>query len=165
MAINFLSSASVNLAGHNIGTPLEKTFAVSMDLPSRFSRYKVDYLYGSIVTCADLLEADYWVLIIAVCTYLILASHKHQSALIQDHKIVVWVLSWFFSMLWASVRTTVVRYSDIRACKLALTIIRTDKRRVLVHLRPNSTPCQLHPEMDHYHYHSGALHLTVLYNP
>ena len=74
---NILSSASVNLAGHNIETPLEKTFAVSTDLLSRFLWCKMGYLCGSTATYADLLEADYWVLIIAVCTYLILANHEH----------------------------------------------------------------------------------------
>jgi hypothetical protein len=60
--------------------------------------------------------ADYWVLIIAVSTFLILADYKHQSSWIQDHRIVLWILPWLFSVLWAAVGLGVVGYGDIGAC-------------------------------------------------
>ena len=61
--------------------------------------------------------ADYWILTIAVCTYLILADHKHQSSWIQDHRIITWTLPWLLSILWAAIGLAVVGYGDIGACK------------------------------------------------
>ncbi|KFZ08419.1 hypothetical protein V502_09380 [Pseudogymnoascus sp. VKM F-4520 (FW-2644)] len=52
--------------------------------------------------------ADYWVLTIAVYTYLILANHKHLSTWVQDHKLTIWVLPWLLSTLWATIGLAVV---------------------------------------------------------
>jgi hypothetical protein len=51
------------------------------------------------VLASDIFTADYWVLTIAICTYLILANHKHRSNWIQDHRIVVSIFPWFLSVL------------------------------------------------------------------
>jgi hypothetical protein len=72
------------------------------------------------VLASDIFTADYWVLTIAICTYLILANHKHQSNWIQDHRIVVWIFPWFLSVLWAAIGLAVVGYGDIGACELSL---------------------------------------------
>jgi hypothetical protein len=59
--------------------------------------------------------ADYWVLTIAVCTYLILANHKHQSSWIQENRWVVWGFPWILSILWSGIGLGVVGYGDIGA--------------------------------------------------
>ncbi|KAK1980055.1 hypothetical protein LZ30DRAFT_796533 [Colletotrichum cereale] len=61
------------------------------------------------------IQTDYWVLTIAVCTYFILAGHKTQSIWVQTHELVIWTLPWFFSVLWASIGLGVVGYGDIGA--------------------------------------------------
>ncbi|KAG4430336.1 hypothetical protein IFR05_014189 [Cadophora sp. M221] len=78
------------------------------------------------------MEADYWVLSIAICTYLILASHKTQSSWVQDHKLVVWVVPWFLSLLWAAIGLAVVGYGNIGAwCWFT-----SDRVRLLVNFLP-----------------------------
>lgn len=43
--------------------------------------------------------ADYWILTIAISTYLLVANHTVQSAWIKRHRWILWVLPWFFSLL------------------------------------------------------------------
>jgi hypothetical protein len=69
---------------------------------------------------ADFSIADYWVLTIAGCTYLILADHKYQSTWIQDHKYIIWLLPWVLSILWAVLGLVIVGYGDIGACELPM---------------------------------------------
>ncbi|KAH8754280.1 G protein-coupled glucose receptor regulating Gpa2-domain-containing protein [Hyaloscypha finlandica] len=116
MAINFLSSSAVNLSGHNIGSPEMKTFC-------SFNGFNIQVF---------VVQTDYWVLVIAVCTYLILANHRHQSNWIQDHKAVVWGLPWFLSILWAAIGLGMVGYGDIGAwCWFT-----SDRTRLLVNFIP-----------------------------
>ncbi|KAE8440800.1 hypothetical protein EG329_006556 [Mollisiaceae sp. DMI_Dod_QoI] len=116
MALNFLSSSAKNLTGPNIGIPLEKTFC-------SFNGFMIQVF---------VVQTDYWVLTIAICTYLILANHKHQSSWIQDHKVVTWVLPWTLSLLWAAVGLGVVGYGDIGAwCWFT-----SDRTRLLVNFLP-----------------------------
>jgi hypothetical protein len=134
----------------------------------KFSWYKV-CLNKSTVMSLLILQADYWVLSIAVCTYLILASHKHQSSWIQEHKTVVWGIPWLLSILWASIGLGVVGYGDIGACKSALTLPRKASilitGRVLVHFRSRSAPRQLHSSLAYHRDHTKSLHQTVLHHP
>lgn len=67
------------------------------------------------VPFADPSAADYWVLSIAIYTYLILANHKQQSTWVEDHKLTVWAIPWFLSTLWAGIGLAVVGYGDIGA--------------------------------------------------
>lgn len=67
--------------------------------------------------------ADYWILLIAVYTFLVLADHKHNSSRIQEHKIVLWLIPWLLSIIWASIGLGVVGYGDIGACKSYLSSI------------------------------------------
>ncbi|KAH6675579.1 G protein-coupled glucose receptor regulating Gpa2-domain-containing protein [Halenospora varia] len=99
MAINFLSSAAVNLGPTTIGAPKSKPFC-------SFNGFMIQVF---------VVQTDYWVLTIAVCTYLILANHKHQSSWIQEHRIVIWAFPWFLSTLWAAIGLAVVGYGDIGA--------------------------------------------------
>ncbi|PMD39780.1 hypothetical protein L207DRAFT_634295 [Hyaloscypha variabilis F] len=116
MAINFLSSSAMNLAGHNIGKPSQKTFC-------SFNGFNIQVF---------VVQTDYWVLSFAVCTYFILASHKDQSSWIQDHRVVVWCVPWFLSACWAAIGLAVVGYGDIGAwCWFT-----SDKVRILVNFVP-----------------------------
>lgn len=75
------------------------------------------------ISSADNTAADYWVLTIAACTYLILASHKNRSSWIQDHRVIVWIIPWFLSLLWAAIGLAVVGYGDIGACQFLQTYV------------------------------------------
>jgi len=77
---------------------------------------------------ADSSVADYWVFVIAVCTYFILADHKVLSNWIQDHKYIIWLLPWLFSVLWAILGLTLVGYGDIGACKIPHLLLLHDIR-------------------------------------
>ncbi|KAH8598474.1 G protein-coupled glucose receptor regulating Gpa2-domain-containing protein [Bisporella sp. PMI_857] len=99
MAINFLSSALMNLSGLSIGVENQKVFC-------SFNGFMIQVF---------VVQTDYWVLAIAVCTYLILSDHKRQSTWIQEHRIVIWLLPWFFSILWAALGLGIVGYGDIGA--------------------------------------------------
>jgi hypothetical protein len=101
MALNFLSSSAVNLGSGNIGHPDTKTFC-------SFNGFMIQVF---------VVQTDYWVLMIALCTYLILANHKHQSTWVQDHSYIIWGLPWFLSILWAAIGLGVVGYGDIGACE------------------------------------------------
>lgn len=68
------------------------------------------------LNAADSSIADYWVLVIAACTYLILADHKIWSNWIQEHKYTIWILPWLLSILWAVLGLTLVGYGNIGAC-------------------------------------------------
>lgn len=123
MAVNFMSSASMNLTGNNIGDKEEKHFC-------NFNGFMIQvFVVQSMLhtyllfTPFDFFIADYWILTIAVCTYLILADHKHQSSWIQDHRIIIWILPWLLSILWAAIGLAVVGYGDIGACKFMNTTI------------------------------------------
>ncbi|KAH6709241.1 G protein-coupled glucose receptor regulating Gpa2-domain-containing protein [Leptodontidium sp. MPI-SDFR-AT-0119] len=116
MAINFLSSASINISGSNIGSPREKNFC-------SFNGFMIQVF---------VVQTDYWVLSIAICTYLILASHKTQSSWVQDHKLVIWIVPWFLSLLWAAIGLAVVGYGNIGAwCWFT-----SDRVRLLVNFLP-----------------------------
>lgn len=52
-----------------------------------------------------------------MCTYLILANRKKQSAWVQEHKLIVWFVPWSLSSLWAAIGLAAVGYGDIGACK------------------------------------------------
>ncbi|GKT40045.1 G-protein coupled receptor 1 [Colletotrichum spaethianum] len=101
MALNFLCSTAMNVGGNLIGTPGNVGFCS----------------FNGFVTQVFVIQTDYWVLTIAVCTYFILAGHKVQSTWVQSHELVVLALPWFFSVLWAVVGLGVVGYGDIGACE------------------------------------------------
>lgn len=108
--------------------------------------------------------ADYWVLAIAICTYMILSGRRAQSAWLHDHKVVIWALTWLPSLLWATLGLMIVGYSDIGACKSLTPSARTFQHtlacslltyhRVLVYQRQDKASCQLYPTMAHRHCHS-----------
>ncbi|KAF1993243.1 hypothetical protein P154DRAFT_503807 [Amniculicola lignicola CBS 123094] len=116
MAVNFLSSSAVNLSGNLLSEPPQKKFCSS----------------NGFMTQLFVVQTDYWVLLIAICTYLILANHKHMSAWIQDHRIILWSLPWGLSALWAAIGLAVAGYGDIGAwCWFT-----SDRVRLLVNFIP-----------------------------
>ncbi|GJC99711.1 G-protein-coupled receptor 1 [Colletotrichum higginsianum] len=104
MALNFLFSTAMNVGGNGIAAPENTAFCS----------------FNGFVTQVFVIQTDYWVLTIAVCTYFILAGHKTQSTWIQDHELVIWALPWLFSVLWASIGLGVTGYENIGACEPCL---------------------------------------------
>ncbi|KAK3390066.1 G protein-coupled glucose receptor regulating Gpa2-domain-containing protein [Podospora didyma] len=116
MALNFLTSSSMNVGGNWIGAPDRAQFC-------SFNGY---------MTQVFVIQTDYWVLIIAICTYFILADHKQMSSWVQENVIILWALPWFFSILWASIGMGVTGYGDIGAwCWFT-----SDEVRLLVNFVP-----------------------------
>ncbi|KAF4813917.1 G-protein coupled receptor 1 [Colletotrichum siamense] len=116
MAINFLCSTALNVSGRPIGAPENATFCS----------------YNGFMTQVFVIQTDYWVLTIAVCTYFILAGHKRQSTWIQNHEYLIWSLPWFFSTIWALIGLVKNAYRDIGAwCWF-----KSDRTRLLVNFVP-----------------------------
>jgi len=67
------------------------------------------------MTQVFVVQTDYWVLIIAFYTFLVLADYKLNFSWIEEHRIVLWILPWFLSVLWAAIGLGVVGYGDIGA--------------------------------------------------
>ncbi|OCL12081.1 hypothetical protein AOQ84DRAFT_386363 [Glonium stellatum] len=116
MAVNFMSSAAVNLSGHLLSEKPQKPFCS----------------FNGFMTQLFVVQTDYWVLTIAVCTFLILANYKHQSSWIQEHRIILWCLPWGLSTLWAALGLGIAGYGNIGAwCWFT-----SDRTRLLVNFIP-----------------------------
>lgn len=102
MAVNFLSSTAMNISGRFIGSPKQSTFCT----------------FNGFVTQVFVIQTDYWVFLIAFCTYVILADHKNISAWVQAQRIFLSCLPWTFSLLWAGIGLRMAGYGDIGACML-----------------------------------------------
>lgn len=117
----------MNLSGNDIGAPEFDTFC-------SFNGFMVQTF---------VIQTDYWVLVVAACTYFILADHRQLSSWAQDHRVVLTCLPWAFSLLWAVVGLIVAGYGTIGPCKLHrntahpswLVLIDSWLNRVLVYLR------------------------------
>ena len=101
MALNFLSSAAMNIGGKFIGAPEQHGFCS----------------FNGFMTQVFVIQTDYWVLTIAISTYFILADHKRLAGWVQDHLLLLMSLPWLFSVLWASIGLGVAGYGNIGACK------------------------------------------------
>ncbi|KAJ5368100.1 uncharacterized protein N7496_007860 [Penicillium cataractarum] len=116
MAINFLSSSAMDVSGHLIGEP---------DLEGFCS-------FNGFMTQVFVVQTDYWVLTIAICTYVILADHKHISCWVQENCRQLMAIPWVFSVIWASIGLGVAGYGDIGAwCWFT-----SDEVRLLVNFVP-----------------------------
>ncbi|OHE91808.1 hypothetical protein CORC01_12882 [Colletotrichum orchidophilum] len=116
MAFNFLCSTSMNLSGRFIGAPQQADFCS----------------LNGFMAQVFVIQTDYWVLTIAICTYFILAGQRKRASWVQNHEVVIWGLPWFFSVLWASIGLGVVGYENIGAwCWF-----KSDKVRLLVNFVP-----------------------------
>lgn len=119
MALNFLVSSAMNVGGRWIGAPEQAGFCS----------------FNGFMTQVFVIQTDYWVLIIAVCTYFILADHKRSSAWVQEHPVILWALPWLLSTAWAAVGLGTAGYGDIGAwCWFT-----SDQVRLLVILDPPHT--------------------------
>ncbi|KAK4138452.1 hypothetical protein BT67DRAFT_368437 [Trichocladium antarcticum] len=116
MALNFLVSSAKNVGGRWIGAPEQAGFCS----------------FNGFMTQVFVIQTDYWVLIIAVCTYFILADHKRSSAWVQEHPVILWALPWLLSTVWAAVGLGTAGYGDIGAwCWFT-----SDQVRLLVNFVP-----------------------------
>ncbi|KAJ2897191.1 hypothetical protein MKZ38_004874 [Zalerion maritima] len=97
MALNFSASAGMNVSGNYISEPAQKAFCD----------------FNGFMTQVFVIQTDYWVLTIAVCTYFILADHKHASAWVQDRRYLLFAIPWVFSCLWAGVGLGTAGYGNI----------------------------------------------------
>jgi hypothetical protein len=103
MALNFLTSSSMNISGKFIGAPEQKGFCS----------------FNGFMTQVFVIQTDYWILTIAFCTYFILADHKRASGWVQDHLLTLASLPWIFSVLWSVIGLGVTGYGNIGACEFA----------------------------------------------
>jgi hypothetical protein len=99
MALNFLLSSSMNVAGRWIGAPEQAQFCT----------------FNGYMTQVFVIQTDYWVFIIAIYTYFVLTDQKRCSNWIQSHPLVPWVLPWILSVAWASIGLGITGYGDIGA--------------------------------------------------
>lgn len=99
MALNFLVSSSMNVGGRWIGAPEQAQFCT----------------FNGFMTQVFVIQTDYWVLIVAVCTYFVLADHKRSSSWVQTRLPVLWTLPWLFSITWAAIGLGVTGYGDVGA--------------------------------------------------
>ncbi|KAH6891516.1 hypothetical protein B0T10DRAFT_402115 [Thelonectria olida] len=99
MAVNFLSSTAMNVSGRYIGAPEQQAFCT----------------FNGFVTQLFVIQTDYWVLIIAACTYFILAGHSRLSSWAEVHPRALFCLPWALTLLWAGIGLKVAGYGDIGA--------------------------------------------------
>ncbi|KAH8704769.1 hypothetical protein BGW36DRAFT_421363 [Talaromyces proteolyticus] len=116
MALNFMLSTSMNLSGRKIWSESLQDFCS----------------FNGFMTQVFVIQTDYWILNIAICTYSILAEHKRFFAWLQDHPFVVGLWPWVLSIIWAVLGLVLAGYQNIGAwCWFA-----SDRTRLLVNFVP-----------------------------
>ncbi|KAJ0422214.1 G protein-coupled glucose receptor regulating Gpa2-domain-containing protein [Aspergillus carlsbadensis] len=116
MAINVVLSTSMNLSGRHIWAEEQRGFCS----------------FNGFMNQMFVIQTDYWILIIAVCTYLILMDHTATASWIQEYRVVLWCLPWILSTLWATLGLVLVGYGNIGAwCWFT-----SDRIRLLVNFTP-----------------------------
>ncbi|KXH44239.1 hypothetical protein CNYM01_07296 [Colletotrichum nymphaeae SA-01] len=116
MAFNFICSTTMNLSGRLIDDPEQTDFC------------KLNGFMAQVFV----IQTDYWVLSIAICTFFILTGQRKRASWVQNHEVVIWGLPWFFSVLWASVGLGLNGYHSIGAwCWF-----KSDKTRLLANFVP-----------------------------
>uniref|UniRef100_A0A093V255 G-protein coupled receptor 1 n=1 Tax=Talaromyces marneffei PM1 TaxID=1077442 RepID=A0A093V255_TALMA len=91
--------------------------------------------FNGFMTQVFVIQTDYWVLNIAICTYSILANHKRLYGWLQDHPIVVFLWPWVLSLIWAILGLVLAGYQNIGGfCWFA-----SDRTRLLVNFLPRWT--------------------------
>ncbi|KAK1541788.1 hypothetical protein CPAR01_05175 [Colletotrichum paranaense] len=116
MAFNFICSTTMNLGGRLIDDPEQTDFC------------KLNGFMAQVFV----IQTDYWVLNIAICTFFILTGQRKRASWVQNHEVVIWGLPWFFSVLWASVGLSLNGYHSIGAwCWF-----KSDKTRLLANFVP-----------------------------
>ncbi|KAK6529686.1 hypothetical protein TWF281_008849 [Arthrobotrys megalospora] len=116
MALNFMFSSGWNVAGGDLALEASKT-ACSVN---------------GFLTQVFVVQTDWWVLVIAIATYIILGNFKAQSQFIQTHVWIPWVGPWVLSIIIAVVCHLVLGYGYIGGwCWLT-----SDLMRLLVNFIP-----------------------------
>ncbi|RAL04824.1 putative cAMP receptor-like protein [Aspergillus ibericus CBS 121593] len=95
-ALNVVISASLNVSGSHIGS-------ISLEPFCSFNGFMAQ---------AFIVQTDYWILSIAVCTYLILMDYTRAASWVQNHRIAFWCVPWSLSLLWAGLGLTIVGYEN-----------------------------------------------------
>ncbi|KAI2994054.1 hypothetical protein CBS147346_10718 [Aspergillus niger] len=93
---NVVISASVNTVGIEIWDPSLKAFCS----------------FNGLMVQTFVVQADYWILSIAICTYLILMDYAHAASWVQNHRAAIWCMAWGLSILWGVLGLVVVGYGD-----------------------------------------------------
>lgn len=113
MAINFMGSTATQLAGRT----LEGASCSLNGFATQWFVVQSMYFLKPREAFANKDIADYWVLMVAVCTFFMLADFKVQSNWIQSHRWVIWGLPWGLSAVWAGMGLGLSGYGNIGACK------------------------------------------------
>lgn len=96
----------MNLSGHSISAPAQRTYCS----------------LNGFMTQLFVISTDYWVLVIAICTFLMLADFDQLSQRIQRFRLILYIAPWFFASLWAGIGLGVAGYGNIGACGLYLSL-------------------------------------------
>jgi hypothetical protein len=56
-------------------------------------------------------------MIIAICTFFLLADYQHQVRWVQGHRILLWSVPWLLPILWAALGAGIDGYNNTGACK------------------------------------------------
>ncbi|KAL8328590.1 hypothetical protein RB597_004388 [Gaeumannomyces tritici] len=116
-AVNTLISSSLDLAHKELDAPGQMVFCAVNGFANE----------------VFVVQQDYWVLLIAIYTYIILTDIPHASAWIQSHQVAIMSLPWLLSLVWAWIGLQVSGgYQSIGSiCWFA-----DDKSRLLVNFIP-----------------------------
>ncbi|KXH36305.1 hypothetical protein CSAL01_02675 [Colletotrichum salicis] len=116
MAFNFLCSTAMNLSGRLIKDPQQASFCS----------------LNGFMAQVFVIQTDYWVLTIGVCTFFILTGQRKRASWVQNHEVVIWGLPWVSSVVWASIGLGAAGYKSIGAwCWF-----KSDKVRLLANFVP-----------------------------
>lgn len=116
MAVNFMGSAATQLAGHALEGA---SCSINGFSAQWFVIQSMSFFESQHRDMTNHEIADYWVLVIAVCTFFMLADFTTQSEWIQSHRWFIWALPCGLSALWAAVGLGVAGYGNIGACKFS----------------------------------------------
>jgi hypothetical protein len=124
-------SSTINLSGHSIGAPAQRNFCGFNGFATQWfvtqcrcntllTRLVKPCLTLLIIKLTHIVIADYWILIIAICTFLLVGDYQKGSDWVQKHRLLLWCLPWGVSGLWAAIGLGVIGYGNIGACKCCL---------------------------------------------
>ncbi|UPL02985.1 hypothetical protein LCI18_013919 [Fusarium solani-melongenae] len=116
MAANFVLSTTSNIVGRDIAAPEQAALCS----------------FNGFMTQVFVVQTDYWVFLISLCTYFILAGFKTPSSWVQDNRLILAALPWALSVTWAGIGLGTAGYGNIGAwCWFT-----SDEIRLLVNFIP-----------------------------
>ncbi|EEU35776.1 uncharacterized protein NECHADRAFT_44345 [Fusarium vanettenii 77-13-4] len=119
MAANFVLSTTSNISGRDLAAPEQAALCS----------------FSGFMTQVFVIQTDYWVFLISLCTYFVLAGFKRPSSWVQDHRLILAALPWIFYITWASIGLGTAGYGNIGAwCWFT-----SDQIRLLVNFIPRWT--------------------------